>query len=50
MKVIPVIARTLPKIQFIVTSHSPLVAGSLEWMNILTLKNSARLMSPMPAG
>jgi hypothetical protein len=28
----------LPKMQFIFTSHSPLVAGSLEWMNIITLK------------
>ncbi len=42
MKVIPAIARALPRIQFILTSHSPLVAGSLEWMNILTLKNTGR--------
>jgi len=39
MKVIPVIAKALPWVQFVFTSHSPLVAGSLEWMNILTLKN-----------
>ena len=32
----------LPRIQFILTSHSPLVAGSLEWMNILTLRNSGK--------
>jgi hypothetical protein len=40
MKVIPTIARALPRVQFILTSHSPLVASSLEWMNILTLKLS----------
>lgn len=28
--------------QFILTSHSPLVAGSLEWMNIITLKTGAK--------
>ncbi len=33
--VLPILACALPKIQFIVTSHSPLVAGSLEWMNII---------------
>jgi predicted ATPase len=38
MQVIRTVARALPKMQFIFTSHSPLVAGSLEWMNILTLK------------
>jgi len=42
MKVISTIARALPRMQFILTSHSPLVAGSLEWMNIITLKLSAR--------
>ena len=36
-----VLARALPNIQFILTSHSPLVAGSLEWMNII-------LMAPGP--
>ncbi|HEY6329701.1 MAG TPA: AAA family ATPase, partial [Blastocatellia bacterium] len=41
MGVLPVLARTLPNLQFIVTSHSPLVVGSLEWMNII-------LMSPGP--
>jgi hypothetical protein len=40
MKVIPTIARALPRMQFVFTSHSPLVAGSLEWMNIITLKIS----------
>lgn len=38
MQVIATVARTLPRMQFIFTSHSPLVAGSLEWMNIITLK------------
>jgi predicted ATP-binding protein involved in virulence len=39
MKVLPTLARALPNIQFVVTSHSPLIVGSLEWMNII-------LMSP----
>ena len=38
MKVIGTVARALPRMQFVFTSHSPLVAGSLEWMNIVTLK------------
>lgn len=38
MKLLPTLSRTLPKIQFIVTSHSPLIVGSLEWMNILTMQ------------
>jgi predicted ATP-binding protein involved in virulence len=38
MKVVGTVARAFPKLQFILTSHSPLVAGSLEWMNITTLK------------
>ena len=42
MKVISTIARALPRMQFILTSHSPLVAGSLEWMNIITLRLSAK--------
>ena len=42
MKVISTIARTFPRMQFIFTSHSPLVAGSLEWMNIITLKLGSR--------
>jgi hypothetical protein len=40
MRVIATIARTLPRMQFVFTSHSPLVAGSLEWMNIITMKTS----------
>ena len=38
MKVIKTIAKALPRMQFIFTSHSPLVASSLEWMNINLLK------------
>ena len=38
MQVIKTVARALPNMQFVFTSHSPLVAGSLEWMNIITLK------------
>jgi hypothetical protein len=39
MTVLPNLAKCLPNLQFIVTSHSPLVVGTLEWMNII-------LMSP----
>lgn len=42
MKVIATVAKTLPRMQFVFTSHSPLVAGSLEWMNIITLKVGAK--------
>src|SRR6266852_1535953 len=37
MTVLPTLARALPNIQFIVTSHSPLIVGSLEWMNIIVM-------------
>jgi predicted ATP-binding protein involved in virulence len=37
MTVLPRLARELPNIQFIVTSHSPLIVGSLEWMNIVVM-------------
>jgi hypothetical protein len=37
INLLPVLARALPNIQFIVTSHSPLVVGSLEWMNIVLM-------------
>ncbi len=42
MTVLPTLAEALPKIQFIVTSHSPLVVGSLEWMNILHMTSGAK--------
>ena len=35
MELLPRLAQYLPKIQFIVTSHSPLLVGSLEWQNIV---------------
>lgn len=35
MELLPRLARRLPRIQFIVTSHSPLLVGSLEWRNII---------------
>ena len=35
--VLPTLSKAFPNIQFIVTSHSPLVVGSLEWMNILLM-------------
>lgn len=38
MHLLPTLANALPKIQFIVTSHSPLIVGSLEWMNIVTMQ------------
>jgi hypothetical protein len=41
MDVLPTLAKALPNIQFIVTSHSPLIVGSLEWMNIVTMKPTA---------
>lgn len=37
INILPVLAHALPNIQFIVTSHSPLVVGSLEWMNIILM-------------
>jgi hypothetical protein len=37
MTVLPTLGKTFPNIQFIVTSHSPLLVGSLEWMNIIVM-------------
>jgi ABC-type cobalamin/Fe3+-siderophores transport system ATPase subunit len=45
MEVIRIIAKALPRMQFIFTSHSPLVAGSLEWMNIIFLKSNSKLVT-----
>jgi hypothetical protein len=42
MKVISTVARAFPHMQFVLTSHSPLVASSLEWVNIITLKLSTK--------
>jgi len=38
MSVLRTLANALPKLQFIVTSHSPLLVGSLEWMNIIAMQ------------
>lgn len=38
MTVLQTLAKELPNLQFIVTSHSPLIVGSLEWMNIILMK------------
>lgn len=38
MTVLQTLAKELPNIQFIVTSHSPLLVGSLEWMNIILMQ------------
>lgn len=47
INLLPNLAKALPNIQFIVTSHSPLVTGSLEWMNIIQMaydtKQASRL-------
>ena len=40
MQLLPEIARKLPRIQFIVTSHSPLLVGSLEWRNVIVIRDS----------
>lgn len=43
MSVLPTLSSVLPNLQFIATTHSPLVVGSLEWMNII-------VMQPGPSG
>lgn len=42
MTILRTLGSVLPNIQFIVTSHSPLLVGGLEWMNII-------VMTPEPA-
>jgi energy-coupling factor transporter ATP-binding protein EcfA2 len=37
MTILHTLGNALPNIQFIVTSHSPLLVGSLEWMNIIVM-------------
>ncbi len=37
LKILDLLSRSLPKIQFIVTTHSPLLVGSMEWMNVITM-------------
>jgi hypothetical protein len=41
-ELIPTLARTLPSIQLIMTTHSPLVVGTLERLNIFTVERSQR--------
>ncbi len=38
MTVLQTLAKELPNIQFILTTHSPLIVGSLEWMNIIVMQ------------
>lgn len=38
MEVLPRLSKEFPNLQIIATTHSPLVVGSLEWMNILVMK------------
>jgi predicted ATP-binding protein involved in virulence len=45
MTVLQTLAKELPNIQFIVTSHSPLVVGSLEWMNIIVMQPGTKQSS-----
>lgn len=45
MEVLQTLAKELPCVQFIVTSHSPLIVGSLQWMNIIVMKSGPRLSS-----
>jgi predicted ATPase len=48
--VVPTLARALPNIQFIVTTHSPLVVGSLESSNLFVLsqENGTTAISRLP--
>ena len=38
MSVVKTVAESLPKMQFVLTSHSPLIAGSLERTNVIRLR------------
>jgi hypothetical protein len=44
--IIKTLSETFPKIQFIFTSHSPLVTGSLEWQNIWVMKKDGPIQLP----
>ena len=39
MTVLESLAEALPNLQFIVTSHSPLLVGSIEWMNVILIES-----------
>lgn len=45
MTILSTLARELPNIQFVVTSHSPLIVSSLEWMNIIMMAPGANQSS-----
>jgi predicted ATP-dependent endonuclease of OLD family len=45
MTILQTLAKELPNIQFIVTSHSPLLVGQLEWMNTIVMKPGSRQSS-----
>lgn len=45
MTVLRTLSKELPNIQFIVTSHSPLIVGSLEWMNIIVMQPGTKQSS-----
>ncbi|MFN0075820.1 MAG: AAA family ATPase [Prosthecobacter sp.] len=45
-RVIPTLAKTFPNIQFIFTTHSPIVVGSVEWSNIHVLGEKGPVQSP----
>jgi hypothetical protein len=45
-RVIPTLAKTFPNIQFIFTTHSPIVVGSVEWSNIHVLGADGPVQSP----
>lgn len=47
ISVLPTLAAALPNIQFIVTSHSPLIVGSLDWANIVVMTAERRQASGM---
>ena len=51
MELLPRLAQHLPRIQFIVTSHSPLLVGSLEWQNVVvarTRSNGSAFLERVP--
>ncbi len=41
MTVLPILAKELPNLQFILTSHSAILVASLEWMNIIVMQSAA---------
>lgn len=47
MTVLGTLAEELPNLQFIVTSHSPLIVGSLEWSNIIAMLPGPKQSSQM---